>query len=528
MPYFRAFFKNERIMANKLTDMSKVRKVIQMHKQGRSKLFISKYLSLSRNTVKKYIAFYQLLNLSIEDINNKSDAELEELFSNNKTQEPTPRIKAVYDFFPYMERELKKTGITKQRMWEEYIRKYPDGLKSSQFCEHYLRWNKKVNPVMHMIHKAGDKMYVDYAGKTLQVVDKDTGDVSEVQFFVAILGASQYTYAEASPSQQKEDFIASIENALHYFNGVPAAIVPDNLKSAVIKSNRYEPTLNETFLDFAEHYGTTILPARAYKPRDKSLVEGAVKILYQRIYPALRNKTFYKLSELNEAILEELEVHNNKKLTGRPYSRLQLFKEDEQGKLATLRIDRYEIKQQTHATVMQNGHVCLSKDKHYYSVPYKYIRKKVKIMYTTANVEIYYKYNRIALHKRNFKAYNYTTLKEHLASTHQFITDWTPQRFINWAASIDENVKLFITNLLEKKQHPEQAYKSCMGVLSFSKKVGNERLINACKRALEYDIYNYKIIQKILEKGLDMLPEEEDNPRDLPKHHNIRGKNYYR
>ncbi len=166
-------------------------------------------------------------------------------------------------------------------MWEEYYNKHPNGLKSSQFCEHYLRRTSKVNPVMHMNHKAGDKMFVDYAGKTLQLTDKNNGEVTEVQFFVAILGASQYTYAEASLSQKKEDFIASVENALHYFKGVPAAIVPDNLKSAVAKSNRYEPILNETFLDFAEHYGTTILPARAYKPRDKSLAEGAVKIMYQ-------------------------------------------------------------------------------------------------------------------------------------------------------------------------------------------------------------------------------------------------------
>ena len=516
-------------MANKLADMSKVRKVIQMHHQGSSKLFISKYISLSRNTVKKYIALYQLLNLSIEDINQKNDAELEDLFSNSKTQTLSPKLKAVYAFFPYMERELKKTGVTQQLMWEEYFRKHPDGLKCSQFKEHYLRWSKKVNPVMHMNHKSGDKMFIDYAGKTLQLVDKDTGEVTEVQFFVAILGASQYTYAEASLSQKKEDFIASVENALHYFKGVPAAIVPDNLKSAVTKSNRYEPTLNETFLDFSEHYGTTILPARAYKPRDKSLAEGAVKILYQRIYPSIRKQTFHKLKDMNQSIWKELEVHNNKKLTGRPSSRMQLFNEIEKDKLSPLPVKRYEIKQLAFATVMQNGHVLLSKDKHYYSVPFQYIRKKVKIMYTKDKVEVYLKYNRIALHIRDLTPYNYTTIKKHMASTHQFITEWTPQRFINWGASIDDSVKTFITNLLERKQHPEQAYKSCMGVLSFAKKVGNERLINACKRALDYEIYNYKIIQKILQKGLDMYTQEkQEELQELPEHHNIRGDEYYK
>ncbi len=515
-------------MANQLIDMSKVRKVLQLYDKGSSKQFISRYLSLSRNTVKKYIALYQMLNLNMKDINGRSDAVLEELFSTGNTNELSPKLKAVYSFFPFMERELKKTGVTKQLMWEAYNKKHPHGLRVSQFKDHYLRWSKKVSPVMHMTHKSGDKMYIDYAGKTLQIVDKDSGEITEVQFYVAILGASQYTYAEASLSQKKEDFISSTENALHYFKGVPAAIVPDNLKSAVKKSNRYEPIINETFLDFAEHYATTILPARAYKPRDKSLAEGVVKILYQRIYPVLRKETFYSLNDLNEAIWEALETHNNKKLTGRPFSRSQLFKEDEQNKLSPLPVDRFEIKQLSQATVMQNGHVYLSNDKHYYSVPFQYIRKKVKIMYTSNNVEIYYKYNRIALHKRNYKPFNYTTVKEHLASTHQFVTEWTPQRFINWGDSIDESVKLFITKLLEIKQHPEQAYKSCMGVLSFSKKVGNERLINACKRALDYKIYNYRIIQKILDKGLDMMSDETDETIQLPIHHNIRGKNYYK
>jgi transposase len=516
-------------MANKMTDMSKVRKVIRLHHRKESNLFISRYLSLSRNTVKKYISLYKMLNLTIENIEKKSDAELEQLFSNNQVDILTPKHKAVYNFFPYMERELKKVGVTKQHMWEEYYKKHPDGLKSSQFRNLYHKWSKKVNPVMHMNHKAGDKMFVDYAGKTLEIVDVETGEIQVAQFFVAILGASQYTYAEASMSQKKEDFIASVENALHFYGGVPAAIVPDNLKSAVTKSSRYEPTLNETFLDFSDHYDTTILPARAYKPRDKSLAEGAVKILYRRIYPSLIGKTFHSLKELNTAIWEALKEHNNKKLSGRPTSRLQLFNEDEKHKLSALPVKRFEIKQIAIATVMQNGHVSLSKDKHYYSVPYQYIRKKVKIVYTTSTVEIFYKYNRIAVHKRIKNPYNYTTVKEHLASAHRFVTDWTPQRFIDWGASIDESVKEFIMKLLDKKQHPEQAYKSCMGVLSFSKKVGKERLINACKRALDHGVYNYKIIQNILQRGLDKLSEEPTEPQqaELPLHKNIRGDKYY-
>ncbi len=232
---------------------------------------------------------------------------------------------------------------------------------------------------------------------------------------------------------------------------------------------------------------------------------------------------------MNTAIWKALKDHNNKKLTARPTSRLQLFNEDEKHKLSPLPIKRYEIKHIAVVTVIQNGHVSLSKDKHHYSVPYQYIRKKVKIVYTSTTVEIYHKYNRIAVHKRIKSPYNYTTVKEHLASTHQFVTDWRPQRFIDWGASIDDNVKEFIIKLLEKKQHPEQAYKSCVGVLSFSKKVGNERLSNACKRALEHQVYNYRIIQNILERGLDKLSEEPaEQQAELPIHQNIRGNKYYK
>ena len=481
-------------MANKPIVMSKLRRVLQLYHQGKSKLFISNYLGLSRNTVNKYITQCLLLDKPIEEVLGNSDLDLEKLFIEKPPPDPTKKLKELYSFFPYMEKMLKKTGVTKAMLWQEYIALHPDGYKSSMFCERFNRWSKRTNPVMHINHKAGDKVYVDYAGKTLEVVDKETGEVTDVQFFVAVLGASQYTYAEATPSQGKEDFVSSVENALHYYGGVPAAIVPDNLKSAVTKSNRYEPTLNETFLDFAEHYNTTVLPARVYKPRDKSLVEGAVKILYTRIYTVLRKSTYYSLKELNAAVWVALKEHNQSKFTGRSHSRNDLFNEIEKQELGPLPLMRYEIKHQAHATVMQNGHVCLGVDKHYYSVPYQYIRKKVKVLYTSRQVEVFYKYNRIAVHPRNNARYNYTTIPEHMASTHKFMTDWTPQRFINWAESVGDPVKRLIIKILEKRQHPEQAYKSCMGILALEKKVGKQRLIDACIRAHEYHIYNYKIV----------------------------------
>jgi transposase len=329
-------------------------------------------------------------------------------------------------------------------------------------------------------------------------------------------------------TQQKEDLIAVCENTLHYYQGVPVAIVPDNLKSAVTQSSKYEPTLNETFADFASHYGVTVLPARAYRPRDKALVENAVRLIYSRIYVKVRAGSYYSLAELNTAIREALEAHNNALLSGRNYSRRQLFEEIERAALMPLPALRYELKKQLFATVAKNGHVALGPDKHYYSVPYRFIGKKVKLLFSLHTVEIYYNYERIALHRRTKSPYQYTTEKEHLASTHRFVSEWTPERFADWAGSIHEDVRLYVLKVLDRKQHPEQAYKSCMGILGFAKKVGHERLIKACQRALGYGAYNYKTIQKILDLQLDQkdAPDETDQ-LSMPQHDNIRGGQYY-
>jgi transposase len=398
----------------------------------------------------------------------------------------------------------------------------------SQFKHYFSQWKAQVNPTMHMEHKAGDKLYVDFAGDKLEIINEQTGEVKPVEVFVAILGASQLTYVEAVMTQQKEDFIFACENALHYCGGVPQAIVPDNLKSAVSKSSKYEPTLNETFADFAEHYGTAILPARAYRPRDKALVENAVRIIYTRIYVKVKRQQYFTLQDLNLAILTALEEHNNAPLRGRNYSRRQQFNEVEKNVLMPLPELRYELKKHQYATVAKNGHVGLSADKHYYSVPYRFIGKKVKLLYSRSSVEIFYNYERIALHERTKSAYRYTTEKDHMASTHRFVSEWTPERFTSWAAGIHEDVRLYVLKVLDRKQHPEQAYKSCMGILGFAKKVGNDRLIKACQRALGYGAYNYKTIQKILERELDLrdAPDETDQLQ-MPFHDNIRGENYY-
>jgi len=370
-------------------------------------------------------------------------------------------------------------------------------------------------------------MYIDFAGEKLSIVDEHSGELKEVEVFAAILGCSQLTYVEAVMSQRKEDLIKACENALHYFGGVPAAIVPDNLRSAVTKSSKYEPIINESFADFAEHYGTVVLPARAYRPKDKSLVEGVVKIIYNRIYHEVRKQSHLSLHAINSAILESLEIHNSSSFKGRNYSRKQQFDELEKSTLKSLPQYRYECKQQLLVTVMKNGHVCLNTDKHYYSVPYRFIGKKVKLLYTSSSVEVFYKYERIATHQRQYKKYHYTTDNEHLASAHRYLSEWTPDKFINEAADIHEAVAEYIIAVIEKKQHPEQAYKSCSGILNLKRKVGGERLINACKRAKSFGVYNYPIIVQILEKNLDHISEDEREQLPMPLHHNIRGEDYY-
>lgn len=508
--------------------MSNIRHILRLHTQNQTKSEIIVQTGILRKTLKKIIEDFKASKLSFAEINELSDKDLEELFVKPEENPANEKLKTLYSLFPNIDKELKRNGVTIKLLFQEYKNKYPDGVGKSQFSWHFSQWKSRVSPIMRKEHKAGDKLYIDFAGEKLTLIDKQTSDKTQVEVFVAILGSSQLTYVQAVMSQQKEDFISACEDALHYYGGVPAAIVPDNLKSAVSKSSKYEPTINETFADFAEHYNTTILPARAYKPKDKALVEIAIKIIYTRIYAKIRDVRFHSLEELNKAILICLEDHNNTIVTGRKYTRKQQFEEIEKATLLPLPTLRYEFKKQLFVTVMTNGHVSLNVDKHFYSVPYQFIGKKVKVMFSRYNVEIFFNYDRIALHKRLRIHYDYTTDKEHLSPNLRFVSEWTPERFITWADEIHKDVKLYISQILNQKQHPEQAYKLCMGVLNFVKRVGNERLTKACQRALGYGIYNYKTIQKILEKGLDKHDDDENEQLKMPEHNNIRGKDYYK
>jgi len=285
-------------MANKSISMRKIRQILRLYGQGQSKLAIYRLTGVSRNTLKKYIKDYERLHLNMIEVEEMSDHDLNELFTQFKPYQKrlSDKAKILYSLFPEIDKQLRQKGITLQMMWEAYIKERPDGLRSSQFGYYYAHWKQQVNPVMHIEHKAGDKLYVDYAGEKLHLADIETGELLPVEVFVAILGCSQLTYVEASYRQQKDDLIDSSERALHFIGGVPEAIVTDNLKSAVTKSSKYEPEINRDFADYTDHYSMSVLPTRAYKPRDKSLVEGAVKIIYTRIYSKLRTNCSIRLN----------------------------------------------------------------------------------------------------------------------------------------------------------------------------------------------------------------------------------------
>jgi transposase len=507
--------------------MSKIRQLLRLHTQGKSKMFIKEHTGLSRNTVKKYIKLFRESKLTYQELAELSDKDLNDLFGNNKPVESAKRLIKLIELLPDIDKSLKRKGATLELVWNDYFKAHPDGYRFTQFCKHYNDWKRQSNPVMHMEHKAGDKMFVDFAGEKMKIVDRQTGEEKEAEVFVAILGASQMVYVEATESQKKEDFITVCENAMHYYGGVPQAIVPDNLKSAVTKSDRYEPTVNETFEDFAEHYGTTILPARAYRPKDKALVEGMVKIIYRRIYTVISKETYFSLAELNEAIRKALEELNNTFFRGRDYSRSQQFDEIEKTALQPLPVNRYEFKKQQMVTVLKDGHVCLGEDKHYYSVPYRFIGKKVKIIYTKEKLNIYLDHECIASHDRLKGKFIYTTMPEHVASTHRYVTEWSAEKFIRWAEKVGPDAKMLVEQILCKKQHPEQSYKSCMGILRLAGKVGDERLNKACRMALEFGYINYKAVLDILMKNLDKTSPDDPDNGDLPPHDNIRGGDYF-
>jgi len=513
-------------MANRRISMGKIRELLRLHEKCElSNRQIARALNISRPVVGEYLVNFKLSGITYRSITAMSDDEVMRTLETRK-KESCEGYRILSERFPYLVKELKKPGVTLDLLWQEYRKQYPKGYSYPQFCYHFRMWGSLSSVSMHIEHKAGEKMFVDYTGKKLKIYERITGKEKDVEVFVAILPASGLTYVEATRSQRKEDWLKANDNALYYFEGVPGQIVPDCLKSAVTKANKYEPDINPCYADFARHYSTVIVPARPYSARDKAMVENAVKITYRRIFAPLRDRLFHSLEELNGAIRDLLEEHNNTPFQRIKMSRRELFDETEKTTLRPLPLKRYELKEFRRFKVPSNYHIEIREDNHYYSVPFKYKGKDVTVIYTASTIEIYHKSIRIALHKRVTRR-GYTTLKEHMPSQHRFYAEWSPEEMITRAKEIGDETRTLIEKIFESKGCLQLSYRICLGIIDLSRRYGSERVNRASKRALEFHSYSYKAVKNILQKGLDRVNEETLFLEAFPLHSNIRGEDYF-
>jgi len=424
-------------------------------------------------------------------------------------------------------RERRRKGVTLQLLWIEYKQRCPDGYQYSQFAQRYRRWVSRLNVVMRQTHRAGEKVFLDYAGQTLPITDPRTGVVSHAQLFVGVLGASNYTYVEAFESQSMPHWIAGNVHAFEYFGGVPEILVPDNLKAGVTKAHRYEPDLNRTYEEMAAHYGCVIIPARPYKPRDKAKVEAGVLLAERWILARLRNRTFFSLNEANAAIAECLEELNNHPFQKLPGSRRSMFEEIERSELRPLPDRPYEYATWKGAKVNIDYHVEV--DRHYYSVPYQLAGEHVDARLTATTVEAFHRGRRVASHKRSFARGGHTTAPEHMPAAHRKHLQWTPSRIVRWAENSGPQTATLVDGVMRAKRHPQQGYRSCLGILRLGRRYGSDRLEAACGRALAIRSLSYRSVESILRSGLDRQPLPTPRPAAAaPRHHEyIRGAAYY-
>jgi transposase len=427
----------------------------------------------------------------------------------------------------YIHTERRRPGVTLELLHLEYLEKHPDGYRYTQFCEHYRTWLSKRGLTMRQVHRAGEKCFVDYSGKKPHIVDPKTGEVKEVELFVMVLGASNYTFAEASPTQSGPDFIASHVRGFEYFQGVSRALVPDQLKSGVTRPCWYEPGVQRTYEELAEHYGTAVIPARPGKSRDKAKVEVGVQIVQRWILARLRNQTFFSIDALNERIGELLDDLNERPMRVYGASRRQLFERLEKSALLPLPPDRFVYGEWKKVTVNIDYHVEV--DHHYYSVPHTLVHDAIEARFTSSTVEIFLHNDRVTAHVRSYERGRHTTKPEHMPKSHQKHLEWTPTRFAHWASEIGPKTRELVEAILAERPHPEQGYRSCLGILRLAKRYGDERLEAACARAVIVRARSYRHVDSILKNGLDRLPPQNDIDPDRPSiaHENVRGGNYY-
>jgi transposase len=503
--------------------MRKIREALRLRSDGFSGRRVAQSLSVGRATISEYFRRADVEGLSWPLPNDLSDADLEQRlfpYSPGEARGSVPQPD-----WAYVHAELRRKGVTLSLLWEEYRGVHPDGYGYSRYCELYTRLEGKLSPVMRQRHPAGERLFVDYAGHTVDVVCPKTGEVRTAQIFVATLGASSYTYVEASWTQSLPDWISSHVRALEFFGGVPAQLVPDNLKAGVTKACFYDPAINRTYGDMANHYDTAIIPARPHKPKDKAKVEGAVLLAERWILARLRNQRFFGLDEVNAAIRPLLEQLNGKVSRHLGASRRELFELLDRPALKPLPVASYVYAEWKQCRAGLDYHVDIGR--HYYSVPHQLLKQKLWARITARTVEVYFKGQRVASHARTSGNHQHSTIRDHMPAHHRFREDWTPERIRGQAVRLGPNVEMFVDVIMRKKRHPEQAYRSCLGVIKLAKAFGSDRLDAACARALEINAHSYTSLHSILKNGLDRPRRETTTDGPAITHPNIRGADYF-
>jgi transposase len=486
-------------------------------------------LSVPRTSVNDLVTRALAANVTWEVANELDDTQLESRLFHPVPQETT----RPQPDFNYMKRELAKKGVTLQLLWLENLEQHPGGYGYSQFCHLYRTWRRHLNVTMRQDHKAAEKLFIDFPGLTIPIYDERTLEVNfEAELFVSVLGASSYLYCEALRSQGLQHWVNAHVHAFEFYGGVAEILVPDNLRSAVTTTNRYEPDVNATYLEMAEHYGCVVIPARPYKPRDKAKVEAGVQLVERWIIAVLRHRHFTSLSELNEVISELVEVISElvERVNDRPFkkmvgSRRSLFDELDKPTLRPLPKEPYEFATWKKARVNIDYHVEF--ERHYYSVPYQLAGQVAEVRASATTIEVFWNNKRVASHQRSHLRGRHTTESAHMPDSHRRYLEWSPERIVAWAQKNGPSTGAFIEALMKSRPHPEQGFRSALGVIRLEKKYGAARLEDACARSLTLRAFSYRSVASILQHGLDQQPLRRESPRTRVTHHNLRGPNYY-
>lgn len=510
---------------DKMTKADKIRETLRLSYECKQPhRLIGESCNMSSSTVGSYLERFRLSGLTWPLPEALNDQTLVKLLFRGQG---APRIDRPVPDWVAVQQELRKKHVTLHLLWKEYRDLHPDGYEYSWFCQAYGAWRSKIDPIMRQEYRAGERCFVDYAGQKMYVIcNTQTGEVREAEVFVAVLGASNYTYAEAHWSQDLESWVGAHIRMFRFFGSVPEILVCDNLKSGVLKPDYYEPELNPTYAKMAEHYGVAILPARVRRPRDKAKVEGAVRIVEQSVLAPLRRAEFYSLVELNERISEGMFEMNVRRFQKLPGCRRSVFLEQEKPAMRPLPNEPFMIGEWKRAKVHIDYHIEV--EGAYYSVPYRFMGEVVEIFLTCAVLEITHSGVRVAVHRRIPRGHT-STVKDHMPPRHRKMTEWTPERIAAWASKTGAATETMVTTIMSQRAHPEQGFRACLGVLRLGTKYGAERLEAACQRALAGKAHSFKSVKSILEKGLDQqqLPSATPAPRPGDYHENIRGAEYY-